>query len=86
VQYPKGEGDQGKANARSVAKALGVPEAAVQASEDVTVITLHIGADWREGTDYAATLPEEGDVPESSNALNGSDKGACMDVYEPYRW
>lgn len=85
VTYPKSTGEQGRANALSVAKAVGVPSGQVRATDDVTT-TLIIGSDWREGTTYPKQkAPEAGDLPESADALS-ADKKECMDVYRPYRW
>ncbi|WP_217141956.1 LCP family protein [Streptomyces sp. AC627_RSS907] len=84
VRYPSADlaGD-----ARRVADALGIPASAVQKSTDVSGVTLVVGADWREGTSYPKQkAPEAGDLPETSDALNGSDSGKCMDVYKPYQW
>jgi LCP family protein required for cell wall assembly len=84
VRYPSAEtaGD-----ARRVAAALGIPAGSVRKSADVSGITLVVGADWRSGTSYPEQeKPEAGDLPDNSDALNGSDAGTCMDVYEPYRW
>ncbi len=82
VRYPSAdlEGD-----ARRVAEALGIPADAVERSTDVSGVTLVVGADWREGTEYAA--PEEDDsVPESAQALNGADDKACMHVNPAFTW
>ncbi|MGW0500140.1 LCP family protein [Streptomyces sp. NPDC003007] len=85
VTYPKSTGEQGRANALSVAKAVGIPSGQVRATDDVTT-TLTIGGDWREGTAYPKQkAPEAGDLPESADALT-ADKQECMDVYPPYRW
>ncbi|MFD5298249.1 LCP family protein [Streptomyces mutabilis] len=84
LRYPSAEtaGD-----ARRVAAALGIPASSVRKSADVSGITLVVGADWRSGTSYPEQeKPEAGDLPDNSDALNGSDAGTCMDVYEPYRW
>ncbi|WP_164986351.1 LCP family protein [Streptomyces roseicoloratus] len=81
VFYPKGDGDQGKANAQSVATALGLPAAAVRADAQVTDVTLIVGADWREGSTYKKPQVEAGDLPEGA-----SDKADCMDVYSVYQW
>ncbi|MFF4581953.1 LCP family protein [Streptomyces sp. NPDC001389] len=73
--------------AQSVAASLGVPNAAVQQSADVSKITLVVGADWREGNAYPQqTPPPAGAIPDTADAINGSDTGACMEVYKPYRW
>jgi LCP family protein required for cell wall assembly len=84
VRYPSAElaGD-----ARRVADALGIPASAVRKSADVSGVTVVVGADWREGATYPEQkTPEAGDLPDSSDALNGADTGKCMDVYAPYRW
>ncbi|MFI9752492.1 LCP family protein [Streptomyces collinus] len=85
VTYPKSTGEQGRANALSVAKAVGIPSSQVRATDDVTT-TLTIGSDWREGTAYPKQkAPKAGDLPDSADALS-ADKTECMDVYRPYRW
>ncbi|WP_445527280.1 LCP family protein [Streptomyces cyslabdanicus] len=84
VRYPSGdlEGD-----AQSVAKALGIPLSSVRKSTDVSGVTVVVGADWRTGSTYPKeATPKAGDLPENSDAINGSDKSQCMDVYAPYRW
>ncbi|WP_282088143.1 LCP family protein [Streptomyces tendae] len=84
VRYPS---DELAGDARRVADAMGIPANAVRKSADVSGITLVVGADWRDGTSYPKQkTPEAGDLPEASDALNGSDTGKCMDVYKPYRW
>ncbi|MGW6395582.1 LCP family protein [Streptomyces sp. NPDC055103] len=81
VTYPKADGDQGKANALSVTKALGLPDSAVRADTEAKGITLVVGADWREGTTYKKPTAVAGDLPEGAD-----DKATCMDVYSVYRW
>ncbi|MER5967477.1 LCP family protein [Streptomyces sp. NPDC002057] len=81
VSYPKADGDQGKANAQSVAKSLGLPESAVRADAKAENITLVVGADWREGTVYKRPTTIAGDLPEGAD-----DKATCMDVYSVYKW
>ncbi|MFD7320911.1 LCP family protein [Streptomyces sp. NPDC059875] len=81
VKYPKAAGDQGKANALSVARALGLPDSAVRADATAESITLVIGGDWREGDTYKKPKTEAGDLPEGAD-----DKTACMDVYSVYKW
>ncbi|MFI8948417.1 LCP family protein [Streptomyces sp. NPDC053750] len=84
VRYPSADlaGD-----ARRVADVLGIPASAVQKSTDVSGVTLVVGADWRSGTSYPKQkTPDAGDLPDNSDALNGSDTSKCMDVYKPYRW
>ncbi|WP_395360916.1 LCP family protein [Streptomyces sp. YH02] len=81
VAYPKADGDQGKANAQSVAKSLGLPDSAARADAEAENITLVIGADWREGAVYKKPTAVAGDLPEGA-----SDKADCMDVYSVYKW
>ncbi|MFD9035371.1 LCP family protein [Streptomyces sp. NPDC059567] len=81
VKYPKAAGDQGKADALSVAKALGLPDSAVRADAKAESITLVIGGDWREGATYEKPKHEEGDLPDGAD-----DKTDCMDVYSVYKW
>jgi LCP family protein required for cell wall assembly len=86
VSYPTSGGATAKADALAVAKDLGVPAAQVTASATVQKLTLTVGADWKSGTDYASTLPRPGALPKSASAVNGADKGTCMNVYGPYQW
>jgi hypothetical protein len=86
LSYPAASGDQGKADALAVAKALHIPENVLKKSAQVSAITLIVGADWRNGTDYSKTLPSAGSLPTSAQAINASDKSKCMDVYSPYVW
>ncbi|MFF4018147.1 LCP family protein [Streptomyces sp. NPDC001843] len=82
IRYPSAdlEGD-----AQRVAKALGIPVAAVKKSTDVSGITLVVGADWRSGTKY--TAPKEDDsTPDSAQVINGADKKQCMHVNPGYTW
>ncbi|MFI9806185.1 LCP family protein [Streptomyces sp. NPDC052301] len=84
VKYPSAdlEGD-----AQAVAEALGIPVSSVQKSTDVSGVTVVVGADWRTGTSYPKqSKPKAGDLPEGTDAVNGSDKSKCMDVYKPYQW
>ncbi|MFE5796565.1 LCP family protein [Streptomyces sp. NPDC056503] len=81
VAYPKAAGDQGRADAESVAAALGLPPSTVRADASIQGITLVVGADWREGTTYEKKVDEAGDLPEGAD-----DKAACMDVYSVYKW
>ncbi|GAA3489129.1 LCP family protein [Streptomyces cremeus] len=83
VSFPSAELE---GDAQAVAKALGLPPSAVSRSTDVSGVTLTVGSDWRKGTSYPkAEVPKAGDVPQSAEAVKGSDKG-CMDVYGPYQW
>ncbi|WP_329119871.1 LCP family protein [Streptomyces sp. NBC_01353] len=81
VKYPKAAGDQGKADALSVAKALGLPDSAVRADAKAQSITLVIGGDWREGATYKKPKTEAGDLPDGAD-----DKTDCMEVYSVYKW
>ncbi|MEU3856798.1 LCP family protein [Streptomyces sp. NPDC028722] len=84
VRYPSAdlEGD-----AQALAAALGIPMSAVQKSTDVSGVTLVVGADWRTGTSYPGkSEPKAGDLPDNSDAVNGSDTKSCMPVYSVYRW
>ncbi|MFJ9702751.1 LCP family protein [Streptomyces fradiae] len=87
LAYPKSAGEQGRADALSVAKALGVPAGAVRATGDAQGMTLTVGADWREGDTYPVQdSPKAGDLPTEAENSNGADEGACMEVYKPYQW
>ncbi|WP_223279969.1 LCP family protein [Streptomyces sp. SDr-06] len=85
VDYPTAAGAQGKADAESVAAALGLPTSAVKAS-DVKGLTLVVGADWRSGDTYPKQDPKANDPLKDTESVNGADKGACMEVYAPYRF
>ncbi|MGW1158518.1 LCP family protein [Streptomyces sp. NPDC002519] len=83
IRYPSAELE---GDAQRIADALGIPLTSVEKSTDVSGVTLVVGADWRSGADYPKqSVPKAGDVPESADAINGSESG-CMDVYSPYRW
>ncbi|MGW5349904.1 LCP family protein [Streptomyces sp. NPDC004031] len=86
VVYPAGDGDQGKADATSVAKALKIPVSNVKPSTTAQTVTVTVGADWTKGTDYAATLPKAGGVPDNADAVNGADDSKCMPIQPIYRW
>ncbi|MGW1751404.1 LCP family protein [Streptomyces sp. NPDC002092] len=84
VRYPSAELE---GDAQRIAKSLGIPLSSVQRSTDVSGVTVVVGADWRTGTAYPKqSKPKAGDLPGNADAINGSDKGQCMDVYGPYRW
>ncbi|MEU6626378.1 LCP family protein [Streptomyces litmocidini] len=85
VTYPKAEGDQGKADAQSVAKALGLPDSAVRADAKAQGLTLVVGADWREGTVYEKPAAEAGDIPDGAQVVRGDQKD-CMEIFDPYKW
>ncbi|WP_244354011.1 LCP family protein [Streptomyces sp. 2BBP-J2] len=84
VRYPA---DDLKGDAQRVAKSLGIPVSSVRRSADVSGVTVVVGADWREGGTYPEPEPPKaGDLPDDADALSAAEKGACMDVYAPYRW
>ncbi|MFI0929764.1 LCP family protein [Streptomyces sp. NPDC021012] len=85
VTYPKAAGDQGKANAQSVAKVLGLPDSAVRADPKAEGLTLVVGADWREGTVYKKPAAEAGDIPDGAQVIRGDEKD-CMEIFDPYKW
>ncbi|MEU4065003.1 LCP family protein [Streptomyces wedmorensis] len=85
VTYPKADADQGKANALSVAKALGLPDSAVRADAKAEGITLIVGSDWREGTVYKKPAGEAGDIPDGAEVLRADTKD-CMYIFDPYKW
>ncbi|WP_052852416.1 LCP family protein [Streptomyces avicenniae] len=85
-----------KANAQAVAGALGLPGSAVRISTSVEQVTLIIGADWREGTEFTAPTEEPpadgsggtdgggeeggGQAVDEEDILSGADSDTCMDV------
>ncbi|MEU8522718.1 LCP family protein [Streptomyces sp. NBC_01216] len=81
IKYPKADGDQGKSDALSIAKALGLPDATVRADERAEGLTLVVGADWREGATYKKPKTTAGDLPDGA-----ADKTDCMDIYSVYKW
>ncbi|WP_418957402.1 LCP family protein [Streptomyces tritici] len=85
VKYPKAEGEQGKADAVSVATALGLPATAVRADAAAEGITVVVGQDWREGAVFKPAKTEAGDLPEGSDVVRADEKH-CMPVYSVYRW
>ncbi|MGW0712012.1 LCP family protein [Streptomyces sp. NPDC002643] len=82
VRYPSAELE---GDAQAVAKALGIPTSQVEKSTNVSGVTLVVGADWREGTEYKADK-ENDKTPESADALNGANKKACMEVDPDFTW
>ncbi|MFI8933883.1 LCP family protein [Streptomyces sp. NPDC053474] len=83
VRYPSVdlEGD-----AQRVAKSLGLPLSAAKRSTDVSGVTLVVGADWREGDKPQKAKKQDDSTPKSADALNGSDKKACMKVDPNFTW
>ncbi|MDX2853935.1 LCP family protein [Streptomyces sp. PA03-3a] len=80
-------GDDDKANALAVAKALKLPAGVVKKSSSAEGITLVIGADWTAGATYpAASSTDTKEVLDSASALNASDDSACMKVNPYYNW
>ncbi len=82
IRYPSAdlEGD-----AQRVAEALGIPLSSVEKSTDVSGVTLVVGADWRAGTKYTAGQDDDS-IPDTAQAINGSDKKQCMHVNPDYTW
>ncbi|MET7637576.1 LCP family protein [Streptomyces sp. NPDC005438] len=81
-----------RGDALALAKAMGLPEKAVKHSSGVSEVTLVVGADWREGKSFPAAEGggkgggDEDKTPDSADALNGSDRKACMKVNPQYSW
>ncbi|NEY35928.1 LytR family transcriptional regulator [Streptomyces sp. PRKS01-65] len=82
VRFPSAELE---GDAQRVAAALGIPLGSVKRSTDVSGVTLVVGADWREGTDYRAPGSDDR-TPETADALNGADDTACMHVNPAFTW
>lgn len=80
VQFP---GADLEADAQAVAKALGIPVGSVQKSNQVTGITLVVGADWREGDTYPK--PKASGKPPGSNTSR-ADQAGCMEVDPNFTW
>ncbi|MGE6730101.1 LCP family protein [Streptomyces sp. NPDC059900] len=82
IKFPSAdlEGD-----AQRVAKSLGMKLSSVKKSTDVSGVTLVVGADWREGNTYPKSKQDD-KTPDSADALNGSDKKACMHVNPKFTW
>lgn len=89
-----------RADAMTVAKAVGLPEKAVKQTSAEEGITLVVGADWRTGSTYpkppggddsrdgggGQDKPDDGKAPESLDGLSGDDKSACMEVSRGQTW
>ncbi|MGW7270092.1 LCP family protein [Streptomyces sp. NPDC054864] len=82
IRFPSAdlEGD-----AQRVAKSLGMKLSSVKKSTDVSGVTLIVGADWREGNTPPKSKQDD-KTPDSAEALNGSDKKACMHVDPDFTW
>ncbi|MFJ2094914.1 LCP family protein [Streptomyces sp. NPDC087901] len=85
VTYPHSAGAQGKSDALSVAKALGMPTSAVTETPDGAGLTLTVGSDWRTGSTFPKTVDDDSDPLEGTESVNGAKTDDCMDVYWPYR-
>lgn len=85
VTYPHSAGAQGKSDALSVAKALGMPTSAVTETPDGAGLTLTVGSDWRTGSTFPKTVEDDSDPLEGTESVNGAKTDDCMDVYWPYR-
>ncbi|MCX4666796.1 LCP family protein [Streptomyces sp. NBC_01381] len=84
IRYPSAELE---GDAQRVAKSLGLPLSSVEKSTDVSGVVLVVGADWREGNTYPKSAGKKDDkTPDSADALNGSDKKACMHVDPDFTW
>ncbi|MEV2256690.1 LCP family protein [Streptomyces sp. NPDC050147] len=82
VKFPSAELE---GDAQRIAKSLGMKLSSVKKSTDVSGVTLVVGADWREGN--APPKSKQNDkTPDSAEALNGSDKKACMHVDPAFTW
>ncbi|GGV52291.1 transcriptional regulator [Streptomyces longisporoflavus] len=82
VMFPSAELE---GDAQRVAKSLGMKLSSVKKSTDVSGVTLVVGADWREGNTYPKQKQDD-KTPDSADALNGSDKKACMHVNPKFTW
>ncbi|MFI6963628.1 LCP family protein [Streptomyces sp. NPDC050255] len=85
VTYPHSAGAQGKADALSVAKALGMPTSTVSETPDGAGLTLTVGSDWRTGSTFPKVVEDDSDPLEGTESVNGAKTDDCMDVYWPYR-
>lgn len=82
VRFPSAELE---GDAQRVAKSLGMKLSSVKKSTDVSGVTLVVGADWREGNKPPKSKQDD-KTPDSADALNGSDKKACMHVDPDFTW
>ncbi|MGW6027148.1 LCP family protein [Streptomyces sp. NPDC055099] len=82
VKFPSAELE---GDAQRIAKSLGMKLSSVKKSTDVSGVTLVVGADWREGN-KPPKAKQDDKTPESADALNGSDKKACMHVDPDFTW
>ncbi|MFG2650779.1 LCP family protein [Streptomyces sp. NPDC048436] len=82
IKFPSAELE---GDAQRVAKSLGMKLSSVKKSTDVSGVTLVVGADWREGNTPPKSKQDD-KTPDSAEALNGSDKKACMHVDPAFTW
>lgn len=82
IRFPSAELE---GDAQRVAKSLGMKLSSVKKSTDVSGVTLIVGADWREGNTPPKSKQDD-KTPDSAEALNGSDKKACMHVDPDFTW
>ncbi|MEV0528190.1 LCP family protein [Streptomyces sp. NPDC050439] len=82
VRFPSAELE---GDAQRIAKSLGMKLSSVKKSTDVSGVTLVVGADWREGN-KPPKAKQDDKTPDSADALNGSDKKACMHVDPDFTW
>lgn len=82
VKFPSAELE---GDAQRVAKSLGMKLSSVKKSTGVSGVTLVVGADWREGNTPPKSKQSD-KTPDSADALNGSDKKACMHVDPAFTW
>lgn len=86
VTYPRSAGAQGKSDALSVAKALGLATSVVKETPDGAGLTLTVGSDWRTGSTVPkAAADDDSDPLEDTEAVSSAKTDDCMDVYWPYR-
>ncbi|MFM9371567.1 LCP family protein [Streptomyces sp. Da 82-17] len=83
VRFPSAELE---GDAQAVAKSLGLPMSSVEESKDVTGVTLVVGADWPSGDVPPKPEAKDDRTPESAEAMNGADDGACMHVNPNFTW
>ncbi|WSY82500.1 LCP family protein [Streptomyces sp. NBC_00876] len=85
VSYPRSAGAQGKSDALSIAKALGMPTSVVKETPDGAGLTLTVGSDWRTGSTFPKPAVDDSDPLEGTEAVNSAKTDDCMDIYWPYR-
>ncbi|MDB1087167.1 LCP family protein [Streptomyces sp. ACA25] len=83
--------EEHRADAQLLAGELSLPETALRVTPEVSQLLLVIGDDWREGTRYPAPPGGDDDAAEdaildSTEAVTGKDRAACMSVNPRYTW